>query len=211
MQSRRTTLFGIGLTSATCAAKVHYQLIDMTDDKPQFAETHENREVRQDVRSVETWAPASNLPPNIANEIIRERQLEVTPSLVWEKGYPEDAIRARVLSAQDRVAAMNAQSPTEAMLAIQLVNTHEAYTACHRRAMLAIDNPMAFAAHIKNAEKLSNLYLRQLAALDKHRGHGMQQVRVEHVTVAAGGQAIVGKIDVNPRPEPLARSEQEMS
>ncbi len=38
------------------------------------------------------------------------------------------------------------------------------------------------------------LYERQLAALDKHRGKGRQKITVEHVTVEAGGQAIVGEV-----------------
>ena len=33
-----------------------------------------------------------------------------------------------------------------------------------------------------------------LDALSKHRGKGQQVVRVEHVTVQAGGQAIVGNV-----------------
>lgn len=48
---------------------------------------------------------------------------------------------------------------------------------------------------LKHAAKLMNLYLQQVAALDKHRGKGQQKVTVEHVHVAAGGQAIVGMIE----------------
>ena len=33
-----------------------------------------------------------------------------------------------------------------------------------------------------------------MEALDKHRGKSQQTVRVEHVTVNAGGQAIVGNV-----------------
>jgi hypothetical protein len=33
-----------------------------------------------------------------------------------------------------------------------------------------------------------------MEVLDKHRGKGQQTVRVEHVTVSAGGQAIVGNV-----------------
>jgi len=39
-----------------------------------------------------------------------------------------------------------------------------------------------------------SLYVKQLAALDKHRGKGQQKVTVEHVNVASGGQAIVGNV-----------------
>ena len=37
-------------------------------------------------------------------------------------------------------------------------------------------------------------YATLLEALDKHRGKGRQVVRVEHVHVHAGGQAIVGAV-----------------
>jgi hypothetical protein len=33
-----------------------------------------------------------------------------------------------------------------------------------------------------------------MEALDKHRGKGQQKITVEHVTVEAGGQAIVGNV-----------------
>lgn len=180
----------------------------MPKDKPQETGTRGASGARRALAPVETWSAVSKLPADVAERIVQERRLEITPSLIWGRDYPEEGIHARILSAQDRVAAIDAQSPTEAMLAIQLVNTHEACTECHRRAMMSADNPVAFAAHMKNADQLSSLYIRQLAALDKHRGHGKQQVRVEHVTVAAGGQAIVGKIDINPRAEPATRVRQ---
>jgi len=37
--------------------------------------------------------------------------------------------------------------------------------------------------------------VKQLAALDKHRGRNPQKVVVEHVHVEAGGQAIVGHVE----------------
>jgi hypothetical protein len=42
--------------------------------------------------------------------------------------------------------------------------------------------------------KLLQTYTRQMEVLDKHRGKGQQKITVEHVTVEAGGQAIVGNI-----------------
>ena len=45
--------------------------------------------------------------------------------------------------------------------------------------------------------KLSQTYLKQVAALDKHRGEASQKVVVEHVTVEDSGQAIVGNVSTN--------------
>ena len=41
---------------------------------------------------------------------------------------------------------------------------------------------------------MSRTYAALLEALNRHRGKGQQVVRVEHVTVQAGGQAIVGAV-----------------
>ena len=46
--------------------------------------------------------------------------------------------------------------------------------------------------NLSAASKLSRTYTMLLDALNRHRGKGPQVVRVEHVTVHAGGQAIVG-------------------
>ena len=49
--------------------------------------------------------------------------------------------------------------------------------------------------YLSQAERLMGLYTRHLAALDKHRGRGQQNITVRHVNVASGGQAIVGNVD----------------
>jgi len=45
------------------------------------------------------------------------------------------------------------------------------------------------------ANKLLRTYTAQVEALSRYRGKGQQTVRVEHVTVQAGGQAIVGAVN----------------
>ena len=44
------------------------------------------------------------------------------------------------------------------------------------------------------ASRLSRTYVALLDGLSRHRSKGQQVVRVEHVTVQAGGQAIVGAV-----------------
>ena len=48
--------------------------------------------------------------------------------------------------------------------------------------------------NLSAASKLSRTYVALLEGLSRHRGKGQQTVRVEHVTVQAGGQAIVGAV-----------------
>jgi hypothetical protein len=83
----------------------------------------------------------------------------------------------------------------ETMLAIQMVSTHFAaieWLARAQREGLPFEERNMY---LQQASKLSSLYTRQMEVLDKHRGKGAQKVTVEHVHVAAGGQAIVGQVD----------------
>jgi hypothetical protein len=95
------------------------------------------------------------------------------------------------------LAALEAIAPTDAlegMLATQMVATHEAAMECLRRAVISGQTFAGRDVNLKHAEKLLQIYARQVEALDKHRGRGQQKITVEHVTVQAGGQAIVGNV-----------------
>jgi hypothetical protein len=95
------------------------------------------------------------------------------------------------------LAALEAIAPAdglEGMLATQMVATHEAAMECMRRAMLSEQTFAGRDVNLKHAEKLLQIYARQMEALDKHRGRGQQKITVEHVHVHAGGQAIVGNV-----------------
>ena len=80
------------------------------------------------------------------------------------------------------------------MLAAQLIAAHNASMECYRRAMLAEQTFEGRSENLSQANKLSRSCAVLLDALNRHRGKGQQKVTVEHVTVNAGGQAIVGSI-----------------
>jgi hypothetical protein len=80
------------------------------------------------------------------------------------------------------------------MLVSQMIACHAASLECHRRAMLPEQAIEARQLNLSAASKLSRTYAALLEALNRHRGKGQQVVRVEHVTVQAGGQAIVGAV-----------------
>jgi hypothetical protein len=82
----------------------------------------------------------------------------------------------------------------EAMLAAQLVAAHHAAMECYRRAMLPEQTAYGYDTSLKHGAKLSQVYAALLQALDKHRGKEQQRVKVEHVHVYQGGQAIVGAV-----------------
>jgi hypothetical protein len=81
------------------------------------------------------------------------------------------------------------------MIAAQAMAAHHASMECSRRAMIP-DQPLEAAQGFrKAAANASHTFLELLSAPDRKRGKGGQRVvRVEHVHVHPGGQAIVGSI-----------------
>jgi hypothetical protein len=83
----------------------------------------------------------------------------------------------------------------EGMLAAQLWATHSAVMECFRWSMLKGQPFERWREQLNQANKLVRSFAVLLEALDRHRGAGRPQVvRVERVTVEAGGQAIVGAV-----------------
>ena len=102
------------------------------------------------------------------------------------------------------VAALREIAPKdtfEGMLAAQMLGTHNLAMACLGRAASA-DHTDTMTRNIELGTKLTRTFTAQLEALNRHRGKGQQKVTVEHVTVNAGGQAIVGNVHA---PMPTAR------
>lgn len=81
----------------------------------------------------------------------------------------------------------------ERMLAVQMVATHVA-TIRAARWMAKSENLPQIEAHYTGFTKLARTYAAQVEAMRKHRTGGEQKVIVQHVTVAEGGQAIVGNV-----------------
>ena len=82
----------------------------------------------------------------------------------------------------------------EAMLVTQMAVTHAAMMASASGSLDA-NNDQARESYDRIANRLGRTFVTQLEALKKYRKDPAQTIRVEHVTVNAGGQAIVG--DVN--------------
>ena len=129
-------------------------------------------------------------------EAVRARRLrEVADMLFYLPDESEEDMMAKIARAIELYEDLRPVDGLEGMLAIQMVGTHEAATECLRRAALQGQTFEGRDLALKHATKLMALYLKQVAALDKHRGKGQQKVTVEYVHVAAGGQAIVGNVE----------------
>lgn len=87
------------------------------------------------------------------------------------------------------------KTPLETMLISQMVAVNTAIGKVMQRAMLHEQTFAAKEVNINLATKLQRTFLQQIEALQKLKGKGQQTVRVEHVTVNAGGQAIVGNVE----------------
>ena len=124
-----------------------------------------------------------------------EKLNEIANLVRFTEGLDEDTRNARIARAIELYESVKPQSGLEGMLAAQMVGTHFAALECLRRSMIEQQSFEGREMNLKHAQKLMDLYQRQLAALDKHRGKGQQKVTVEHVHVEAGGQAIVGNVE----------------
>jgi hypothetical protein len=81
------------------------------------------------------------------------------------------------------------------MLAAQMVGTQRAAMMFLKNAMKPEDSCDGRDRNVLRAIRLMRLFTEQVAAMSKLKGKsGQQHVVVEHVTVAAGGQAIVGAV-----------------
>jgi hypothetical protein len=81
----------------------------------------------------------------------------------------------------------------EAMLAAQMAATHKATMTLACRLNHAENIPQLDSAE-RAFNKLARTFTAQVEALKRYRSSGEQTVRVEHVTVNEGGQAIVGNV-----------------
>lgn len=100
--------------------------------------------------------------------------------------------------ALSQIADLAPQTPLEAMLISQMVAVNTAVGKVMQRAMLPNQTFAGKEMNLNFATKLQRTFLQQVDALEKLRGKGQQTVRVEHVTVNAGGQAIVGHVEHKP-------------
>jgi hypothetical protein len=112
--------------------------------------------------------------------------------------FPDQSADDRARQIFVAIKGMQAFAPTdevEAMIAAQAMASYHASMECSRRAMIP-DQPFEAAQGFrKAAANASHTFVELLSALDRKRGKGGQQVvRVEHVHVHPGGQAVVGNV-----------------
>ena len=107
---------------------------------------------------------------------------------------PDSGVRLGLV--KQVLEAVRPRNELEGLLAAQMIGAHAATMECYRRAMIEQQTPEGRDMNLRHAAKASRTFATLVETLDRHRGKGGQQVvRVEHVHVYEGGQAIVGAID----------------
>lgn len=91
------------------------------------------------------------------------------------------------------VRAVQPRDELESMLAVQMGAVHAATMMMARRLNHVETIPQQDAAE-RALNKLARTFATQMETLKRYRTGGQQKVTVEHVTVNAGGQAIVGAV-----------------
>ena len=91
------------------------------------------------------------------------------------------------------VKGIEPKDEIEAMLAAQMATVHSA-TMTFARRLNHVDNLAQQDSAERAFNKLARTFAAQVEALKRYRSRGEQTVRVEHVTVNEGGQAIVGHV-----------------
>ncbi len=91
------------------------------------------------------------------------------------------------------VKGIEPKDEIEAMLAAQMAAVHMASMRFARRLALADTIPQQDSTE-RAFNKLTRTFATQMEALKRYRTGGQQKMTVEHVTVQAGGQAIVGNV-----------------
>jgi hypothetical protein len=95
------------------------------------------------------------------------------------------------------VQAIAPQNELETALAVQMAGCHA--LSCEMMTLTkSADNTDRLVAYGNLAIKFQRTFTAQVEALARMRGKGQQTVRVEHVTVQPGGQAIVGDVYHHP-------------
>lgn len=96
------------------------------------------------------------------------------------------------------IAAIKGIGPDDViadMVAAQLVAAHQATMRCFSLAAVPEQPFPVVQECLSQANRLSRTTVALVEALNRHRGKsGQQTVRVEHVTVADGGQAVIGPV-----------------
>jgi hypothetical protein len=92
------------------------------------------------------------------------------------------------------IGAAAPKNETEGALAVQMACTHTAAMAILARVDASLGTERRITAFGSTAARLMRTYAMQIEVLRRLRSGGQQFVRVEHVHISDGGQAVIGNV-----------------
>lgn len=113
-------------------------------------------------------------------------------SVCCRSSKSDDELISRVMM---NLMELKPESYLETLLITQMLQVQQAASICMKRAFAEEQTFQGKELNGNLAVKMHRTFLAQIEALQKLRGKGGQKVTVEHVTVNAGGQAIVGNVE----------------
>lgn len=133
----------------------------------------------------------------ILDDDIARRLFEqvVSSTMGYYSMYDKEYLAKYQNAAVSMFHALKPQNEIEGMLGCQIVANHFAVMKSYDRASISDQPPEFRDMYLKHAAKLSRIYIEQVTALNKMRGKSQQKVRVEHIHIYEGGQAIVGNVN----------------
>lgn len=145
-----------------------------------------------------TVLPLADNPSDVAAELEKVRvlaDLEAARELTGLLRYAEDGVLdSGIASIGDRIGRLAPSNPIQEMLGAQMVALHRAAMDCASRAART-DYEVVRRDNLSLLNKTTRSFASLVEAYDRHGRGGQQKVIVEHVTVEAGGQAIVGRVE----------------
>jgi hypothetical protein len=134
-----------------------------------------------------------------------KKKLQLSNALLTQvviAGYNNDNQQEILNNAVVSINDIKPKDAVEAMLASQMVATHNAAMQNLARANGLLSSKVYKEIELGGksfnvANKLSRTYTMQIEALQRYRGKGAQKMVIEHVNINSGGKAIIGSIDSN--------------
>jgi hypothetical protein len=127
---------------------------------------------------------------------LKDRELvwAIVSQLISAVCQPSVDKKVLINAAIAAVAEMRPRDPAETMLACQMVVCNTAVMGLMEKVIQRNYSEESVQIYLKNMGLLQKTYARQMDALTRYRRKGQQKMVVEHVTVANGGQAVIGNL-----------------
>lgn len=171
----------VPIKTSTAPVRVHLQRINCNLSKPH----------PPDGMQRQWWSRLKSALGTASSDFVNASLIQLqTAARLPDSGISEMAVNAALAF----VEGAEPRNEMEAALAIQMACTHAAAMTVLGRLNTPIGGERRIAALGSAAGRLLRAYASQVEAWRRLRGGGSQFVRVEHVHINEGGQAVIGNI-----------------